>query len=427
VAGIAAAACASRNGARTLLVEKYGFLGGMGTAGLVNPFMVSMVGGFYSEICKRMESLGGMFGRSFNPEILKFAAQEIVLESGVDLLLHTTVTGIRMTERTITGLTLLTKSGFVDVGAQVVIDATGDADVAAMAGAPFEMGNEESGATQAMTLMFILGGVNVREAFVYAANHPEDMRFPKPIMESEIDGLMQTVQGICGFYREVEEARRLGEFTLDQEMVFFLTLPAPDRVVVNTTHITGCDPLTSEGLTDAEIDGRRQVIELLHFFGKRVPGFQNAYLAETAAQVGIRESRRVMGEYVFSEEDVAEGRKFPDAVLRSAYPVDLHSGVGKGYTRDVERTETVAPPDGDWYEVPYRCLVPKEIENLLVAGRCVSATHAGQGAMRIMPNCMALGQAAGTAAGLCLKSCVTPRSMDTEALRSLLKKQGAIL
>ncbi len=210
-------------------------------------------------------------------------------------------------------------------------------------------------------------------------------------------------------------------------MVFFIALPTPGQVAVNTTHIGGLDGTTSKDLTRAEIEGRQQTVALMKFFRKYVPGFRNAYLLQTATQVGVRETRRIIGEYVFDAEDVVAGRKFEDAVLRSAYPVDIHSPVGKGYNREDDGKPPMVPPPGDWYEVPYRSLVPLEVDDLLVAGRCISATHEGQGAVRIMPNCMALGQAAGIAAALCVQKGVTPRALDTELLRKNLTSRGAIV
>lgn len=434
MAGVAAAVSSARSGANTLLVERYGFLGGLGTAGLVNPFMSShtstgkaLVGGFFTEICERMSSMGGMLGRAFDPEAMKFAAQEMVLESGAELLLHSWVTGARIAREKVVGIELLTKAGACEVDGQIVIDATGDADVAAMAGAPYELGNPEHGMTQAMTLMFTLGGVDIGKALKYAKENPDEMRFPKPASDGEIGRMLQGAVGVAGFYKEVEEARSKGEFPLPQDMVFFIALPTPGQVAVNTTHIGGLDGTTSKDLTRAEIEGRRQTVALMKFFRKYVPGFRNAYLLQTATQVGVRETRRIIGEYVFDAEDVVAGRKFEDAVLRSAYPVDVHSPVGKGYRREDDGKPPSAPPPGDWYEVPYRSLVPLEVDDLLVAGRCISATHEGQGAVRIMPNCMALGEAAGTAAALCVQKGVTPRALDTELLRKNLTSRGAIV
>ena len=434
VAGVAAAVSSARLGAKTLLVERYGFLGGLGTAGLVNPFMSSytsdgkpLIGGFFTELCDRMSSIGGMLGRAFDPESMKYCSQEMLLEAGADMLLHSWVTGVRAVGNEMTGLEVLTKSGEREIDASILIDATGDADVAAMAGAPFEMGNPENGMTQAMTLMFTIGGVYIGKSLAYAKQHPDQMKFPKPATDADIDHMMQGAVGIAGFYKEVEEARANGEFPLPQDLVFFISLPTPGQVVVNTTHIGGLDGTKSEDLTTAEIEGRHQAMALMKFFRKYIPGFESAYLLQTAVQVGVRETRRIIGEYVFTGEDVISGSKFPDVVMRSAYPVDIHRAVGTGYAREDEGQPVSAPPPGDWYEVPYRCMVPLEVDNLLVAGRCISATHEGQGAVRIMPNCMALGQAAGTAAALSIKTGVLPRKLDTTVLRKHLLEQGAII
>lgn len=433
VAGVAAAVSAARQGARTLLVEIYGFLGGMATAGLVNPFMSSftstgqpLVGGFFSEICARMKDLGGVFGRAFDPEAMKYAAQEMILESGGELLLHTSISGARMKGSDIIGIEALTKNGMREIDARVVVDATGDGDVAAMAGAPVEMGGPD-GLTQAMTLMFTVGGVEMRKCLEYALKHPDQMRFPKPSSTDAVQQLLKGAVGVAGFYREVDEAREKGEFPLPQEMVFFISMPTPGQVVVNTTHIGGVNGTDSWDLTKAEIECRRQAMALMSFFKKYVPGFENSYLLQTGPQIGVRETRRVIGEHVFNVDDVSEGRKYPDVIMRSAYPVDIHSPVGRGYVRKDDGKPGIGPPPGDWYEVPYRCLVPLTVEQLLVAGRCVSSTHEGQAAMRIMPNCMALGQAAGTAAALCVDQGVAPRALSVDLLRSALLRQGAII
>jgi len=433
VAGVAAAVSSARQGARTLLIERYGFLGGMGTAGLVNPFMSSLtstgrplVGGFFTEICERMKELGGLFGRAFDPEAMKFAAQEMVLEAGGEMLLHTWITGARMKGVEIIGVEALTKAGMRDIDARVVVDATGDGDIAVMAGAQYEMGGAD-GLTQAMTLMFTVGGVEMRKCLEYALKHPDQMRFPKPSTREEIEKMLRGAVGIAGFYKEVDEAREKGEFPLPQEMVFFIAMPTPGQVVVNTTHIGGVHGTDSWDLTKAEIECRRQAMALMKFFKKYVPGFENSYMIQTAPQIGVRETRRIIGEHVFSVEDVAEGRKYPDVVMRSAYAVDIHSPVGRGYVREDDGKPGIAPQPGDWYEVPYRCLVPLGVEQLLVAGRCISSTHEGQAAMRIMPNCMALGQAAGTAAALCIEHEVSPRALDAGLLRTALLREGAII
>jgi hypothetical protein len=243
-----------------------------------------------------------MLDRAYDPEAMKFCAQEMVLESGCEILLHSWITGARMSGPDIVGVEVLTKSGTQEFDAQVVVDATGDADVAAMAGAPYELGSPDDGMTQAMTLMFTIGGVDVRKSLEYAKENPDEMRFPKPPSDEAVERMMHGAVGIAGFFTKVEQAREIGEFPIPQDLVFYISLPTPGQVVVNTTHIGGCDVTSSEDLTKAEIEGRRQAWALMKFFRKYIPGFENAYLLQTATQVGIRESRRVVGEYVFNAD-----------------------------------------------------------------------------------------------------------------------------
>lgn len=337
LSGISAAIGSARLGARTLLIERYGFLGGLATAGLVNPFMSwqtstgkPLVGGIFTELCERMDSMDGMLGGAFDPEIMKYVTQEMVLESGAELLQHSAVIDVHVDKNKISRLSVEEKSGICDLRSKIVIDATGDADVAAMAGVDYELGDPATGATQAMTLMFTLGDVDIRKSLVYAMENPAEMRFPKPTSDHEIDKMLESAVGIAGFYAKVEEARSKREFPLQQDMVFFISLPMPRQVIVNTTHIGNVDGTSSEDLTRAEVEGRRQAISLVKFFREYIPGFENTYLLQTAAQVGIRETRRITGEYIFSAQDVIAARKFPDAVLRSImYMLISPTGVTK--------------------------------------------------------------------------------------------------
>lgn len=434
MAGIAAACSAGRLGARTTLVERYGFLGGMATAGLVNPFMSHksatgepLIAGFFEELRGRLAALDGIRENSFDAEALKYTAQEIAIESGVDLRLHSWVSDVRMNSDTISSLAVQTKSGPVEVAACVYVDTTGDGDVAALAGAPFEKGRREDGATQAMTLKFDLGGVDLRAALEWAKEHPGQLRFPKIGPDDSIDRMLEGVVSVAGYYDLVREARAKGDLTAPGELVFFISRPRRGEVVVNTTHIGMVDGTRSEDLTRAEIEGRRQMMSLVGFFRKYVPGFESCYLARSATQVGVRETRRITGEYVFSAEDVEAARKFPDAIARLAYPVDVHSPKGEGYTRLEERGRVVAPPPGDWYEIPYRCLLPLGVRNLLIAGKCVSSTHEGHGAIRVMPSCMAMGQAAGTAAAIAARAHASPKEINVAELLEVLRRNGALV
>jgi len=434
IAGLAAAVTSARLGKKTLLIERYGFLGGLATAGLVNPFMTHrsstgqpLISGFFDNLCSRLEEFGGIKGSTFDSESMKFAAQEMALDAGVHLLLHSWVKEAVVVDGAIRGLRVVDKSGEVEYSADRVIDATGDGDVAVSAGASYQSGGED-GYPQATTMMFDVGGVDLAEALAYVKSKPDQFRFP--VLSPDVDPvkLSKEVISVAGYYDLVARARERGEYPLPGDLIFYISRPRPGEVVFNTTHVGMVDGTKSQDLTRAEIEGRRQASALVKFVRNYIPGFKNAYLLRMAAQIGVRETRRIIGEYIFSADDVIEARKHHDAIARLAYPVDVHSGKGEGYTRDEEQlTGPVVPPPGDWYEIPYRCLVPLEIENLLVAGRCVSSTQAGHGAIRIMPCCAAMGQAAGAAAALSITQNVTPRNLDVNLLLKVLREQGALV
>jgi glycine/D-amino acid oxidase-like deaminating enzyme len=400
--GIAAAVSAARRGVDTILVERYGFLGGMATAGLVNPFMSwfaggrPLVGGILDEMLTRMRALGGYDGgerapHAFDPEAFKFAADQLCREAGVKVRLHTLVTEVRRRDGRITSLATESKSGRESWRARLVIDCTGDADIAFRAGVPCDHGRPEDGLTQPMTLNFRMARVDV----------------PRMPAREEVN-------------RRYDLAKAEGRVHCPRENVLLFFTTQPDVVHFNTTRVTGKSGTSAEDLTAAEFEARRQVVELVRFLVRDVPGFEHAYLQQIGTQIGIRESRRIGGDYALTGDDVVSARKFPDGIARSNYPIDIHNPAGAGTViRDV--------PAGDYYEIPYRCLLPLGIENLLVVGRAISSTHEGQSSLRVMPQCFAMGQAAGTAAAMAVKARLTPRQVDPEALRTALREQGQIV
>ncbi|MGQ9455754.1 MAG: FAD-dependent oxidoreductase [Armatimonadota bacterium] len=436
LAGWAAAVSAARLGAKTFLMEQLAFLGGMATAGLVNPFMShctstgeKLIAGLFDELQSRLQQLNGILDRSFDSELMKFTLQESTLESGVELRFHTYFVGARFDNGEFT-IRLISKSGEEEIRCLRLIDCTGDGDAAVSLDASFEMGDSE-GLPQAMTLMFDVGGVDLVRALKYVRDHPNQMRFPKLPPDADINKLVEKVVSVAGYYDLIAQARAAGEYKAPGDLIFYISRPRQGEVVFNTTHIGCVRGTDARDLTLAEIEGRRQMMSIISFLRKYVPGFENSYLLRSAAHVGIRETRRIVGDYVFSEDDVEEGRKFPDCICRLAYPVDIHSGKGEGYVKE-ERSKPQglrrgAPPAGDWYEVPYRCLLPRGLDNVIVAGRCVSSTQGGHGAIRIMPACIAMGQAAGTAAALSLQNRVTPRELDINVLINALRAQGALI
>jgi hypothetical protein len=264
--------------------------------------------------------------------------------------------------------------------------------------------------------MFRLSHVDLAQTAAYVREHPEQMRSSLAPEQRDAHALT----AVAGLYDLWNAARERGDVSVPRELVSFFISPYPDEVTVNMTRVTEIDPLDPFDLTRAEIESRAQAMELLAFFRRDVPGFANARIAATAAQIGIRESRRIVGVYTLTADDVLSARSFDDAVARSAYPIDIHNPSGAG-------TTTHRLPAGASYEIPYRCLVPEKVDRLLVAGRCISTTHEAHASTRLTPTVMTLGQAAGTAAALCVEQRIQPRDIDAGELRAALVRDGVDL
>jgi FAD dependent oxidoreductase len=432
-AGCAAAVAAARHGAKTLLVERYGFLGGTATAAMVGPWMTfhsgskRIVGGIAQELVERLVRKGGSPGHvldssdyvstitPFDPEIHKAVLFEMMHEAGVDLLLHAYFLRALMREGGVEGATFATVAGEREYRAAYTIDTTADAYVAASAGVATQQGDER-GRVQPASLMFRLSHVDLSKTATYVRMHPDQMRTSLKAHER----LAPAMTAVAGLYDLWNDALEHGEVSVPRELVSFFISPYPDEVTVNMTRVTNVDPLNPDDLTRAEVQAREQVMQLLEFFRKRVPGFEDARIAATGTQIGIRESRRIVGEYTLTRDDVLQARRFEDAVARSAYPIDIHNPSGSG-------TVTHRLPAGESYEIPYRCMVPASVDRLLVAGRCISTTHEALASTRLTPTVMSLGQAAGTAAALARQSGKRMREIDTKALRSMLVDDGVLL
>lgn len=416
-AGIAAAASAARTGARTLLVERYGFLGGMGTAAGVTNFcglhanvhgeVRQVVHGIADDLLARLARLGGLNephaifngkikAQAYDNAALKVAADETVLASGARLLFHAQAVGVSMrAPAEIEALLVETKSGRGALTAKVFIDCSGDGDLAAHAGAPFEKGT--GGQMLYPTTMFRVNGVDpVRAGDAW--NH---------------------------IGRWMEDAARKGrKFPRKGPIVRPQKNPMEWRV--NVTQLANADGSAvdctdAEQLSHAEVDGRRQVVDFFEFLRASAPGFENAYLLEIAPQVGVRETRRVLGEYQLTEADVLECASFADTVGVNGWPVENH------VAGDVVFKWPDIPRARGFNHLPYRMVVPRVVDNLLVAGRCASMTHMGQSAARVSGACFVMGQAAGTAAALAVKSGSKPRDLDVAQLQRTLERDGAWL
>ena len=390
--GICAAVGAAKEGASALLVERYGFLGGMATAGLVNPFMGYSVEGrrltsaVFDELLERLERRGALAagGHVFDDESMKFVLDEMMREHGVDLLLHSTFTNVEMEGRSIQAVQTMGKSGRIDLQGTIYVDSTGDGDLAALAGAPIEMGRSQDGLCQPMTLCFRIGGVSG---------------------EPKVSDLRKELTDIY------LAAKASGEIDMPREDILIFATMVPHIFHFNTTRVVQRDATDTLDMTAAELEGRRQTAELLDLFRKYSPRFKDAYLVKMAAQIGVRESRRVMGEYVITVDDVLEAVKFDDGIARSRYPVDIHSPTGEG-------TVIQHLPPGEFYEVPYRCLVPKNVDNLLIGARCISSTHEAHSSLRVMPVVAGIGEAAGIAAAWAVQQGIPPRQVDGAKLKA---------
>lgn len=396
--GIAAALGAARAGAETLLIERYGFLGGGATAMLVNPWMTFKAGerqiifGVLQELIERLQSMGAYghprSAHAFDPEALKVVAENLCREASVSLLYHTFLTGTRVENGRIAAVQVANKAGLSEYTAEVYVDSTGDGDLAWMAGSAVEKGREEDGLSQPMTLNFRVANVDID-------------RMPS---REEIN-------------QKYNAAKERGEIDCPRENVLFFYATQAGVIHFNTTRVVMKDATDPWELTEAEIEARRQTWQIVAFLKREVAGFADAYLQMTAPQIGVRESRRVMGQYVMTAEDCLTARKFADCIARGSYPVDIHNPVGEG-------TVIKRVPPGEWYEIPYRCLLPLKIRNLLIGSRCVSATHEAHSAIRVQPIVIAMGQAAGAAAGLCVRHGLEPRALDVPMLQKELVLQG---
>lgn len=395
--GIGAAVAAARQGARTLLCEQYGFLGGMATAGLVNPFMPNGLEGepfdtgVFADWCDAIDRMGGLQGRTFCQETAKLAAERLCLEAGVELLYHVQLDRPLMDDRRIDAALMLGKSGTTAHRGRVFIDATGDADLAARAGCRFELGRPQDGRCQPMTTCFDLAGVDLER--------------------------MPDAGTINDLY---DRAKEEGRLECPRENVLWFRSVEDDRVHFNTTRIVEHDATDTPSLSDAEVEGRRQILDYLRFLRSDVPGFEDARLHAIADTVGVRESRRVRGRAYLTREDFESAARFPDAIARVNYPIDIHSPTGEG-------TEHGRLPEGEWYEIPYGCLVPVDCDNLLVGGRPVSVDHAVHSSMRVMPPACTVGQACGTAAALAVEEGIDPAEVDGRRVRASLVEQGVAL
>jgi len=417
-AGIAAATAAARTGAPTMLLERYGFLGGMGTAAMVTNFcglhacingsIQQIVHGVADDILDRLQRLDGLKephvvpgpgglktgAQAYDTAAYKVAADDLLLSAGVDVRFHAVAVGAVVEDGKIAAVLVETKSGRKAVAAEMFIDCSGDADLAAWAGAPFEKGGAD-GFMAYPTMMFRIGNVDTDLA----------MAEGRPNLKSLI-----------------AEGNESGRYTLPRKAGIINAQAHEGEWRANLTQISrGGAPVDGSDWDDlgfAEVEGRRQAVEYFRFLKDMVPGFADSYLLELAAQIGIRETRRIVGPYQLTGDDVLGCRDFEDSIGCSGWPLETH------VLGDVEWKFLAGR---GYHQIPFSTTLPTGVANLLVAGRCASTTQEGQASLRVSGPCFAMGQAAGTAAAMANRSGIAPAALDVKALQRRLVEDGAFI
>lgn len=401
-AGVAAAIAAARGGAKVLIVEKSNALGGAATNCLVNPFMpyttkingkpTALAAGIFREIHERLEARGAMMGETFLEEELKYVLSEMVSEVGVSLLYHAYIFKAHRDGERITAVSVATRQGEMTVEADYFIDATGDAQLAFLADCPTVLGRKPDSLCQPMTLCFRVGNVDVDRFY---ASRPKYAPLHKQALEA-------------------------GELINPREDILVFKTPVKNVLHFNTTRVVKKDPTDPEDVTEAEILARRQIFEIYEFLKKHADGLENSFLMMTASEIGVRESRMIVGDYVLTEDDCRAFTKFDDGIAACNYDIDIHNPEGSG-------TSHYYFPEGEFYTIPYRSLIPTGVSNMLVAGRCISSDHGAQASYRIMPTVCCIGEAAGSAMALAVKDSISVREVNTDLLRATLKANGAFI
>jgi hypothetical protein len=423
--GVGSAIAAARTGARTMIVERFGCFGGTWTSGLLSGIMPwPFVRGIFADIARRINEAGGWiywkgtdfsgsgahgpagdpanWGEalgnlaSYDSEIAKIVLDQMIVEAGVRPLFFAQLVGVIREDDRVKAIIIESKEGRFAITGTWFIDSSGDGDLAVLAGVPHESGRPSDGAMQPMTMMFKMTGVDDERADAYHKANPS-------------------------FKKDWKAAQERGEVTSPKDDVLAARNPHKGEWAFNTVRVLGKDGTKLQDITDAMIEGRKQVLEIARFMRKYIPGFENAKLSETASHIGVRETRRIFCDYTVTADDIIHVPSFDDAIARGNWFVDIHNPKGGD-------TLHIHPPHGKFYEIPYRSIRARGVSNLLIASRCIDCTHEAHAAIRITPQIVAIGQGAGTAAALCLKlGLKSTRDLDVTELRETLRANGAFI
>lgn len=436
--GMAAAVSAARQGSKVVLVERLGYLGGQMASGL--PFLAfldmherQVVGGLAQKMVDDLTALDGTAGHRYcpfhlssttvNPFYTRIVSFQWAKDHGIDLLMHCEVSGVTVEDGALTAVTVTGKGQEIDIHAKVFIDATGDGDVAYMAGAEYEKGQADTGVVQPPSLMFNLGGVDFDAFTDFIAAHPEELPYSMGlthIREGYDADFFRNNPGhiFFGLNHMIKKLRSEGKCPINRDTVIYIRLPIPGHVAVNTIRIQNFDGSNIHDLSRGEQEAHLQILPLIKMLRENVPGFGGCYLTSVNAVIGVRESRRIMGVRKLTGQDCIDGVVPDDSIALYSYFIDIHNGDGEGtYTKTIEEP----------YGVPYGCLVSKNINGLMMAGRCASVDAIAFGSTRIMTLCMAMGEAAGIGATLAIRQGISPKDVDVQEVRAILREHGGIL
>jgi len=468
-AGFVAAIAAARNGAKVILVEQRDHLGGTHSGGMVmmirsmrhmraprsaehKKVMITsyessfddeqLVFSIAQEYLDRMLAAGAAWGSKgqatarqlFDPEIAKSVIEQMVVEAGVDVWFYSQTTDVLLSDKSVKGVVVENLTERIEIHAKVTIDATGDGNVCAAAGARFDIGDPEQGLCQPMTLYFVMGGVNLDRTIAYIKSHPNEFNeeYVATLVRFRNEGKPITV---LPFKVKIKEGLEKGDYPLpygidkvNPETLTYMARPMfrngkfrYDLISHNMDMAYNVDATDRAQLTRATIAMRDIAVRMAAFYRRYVPGYEDAYLVHTAQSVGVRDSRRIVGDYTLTRDDVLAGKHFADGIGRYGSVVDVHDKDGK-------QSLLLAEVGGSgWFHIPYRTLLPQGISNLLVAGRCISADYIAQGCTRSQAACMLTGQATGPAAALCSKAGVEPRKADIGELQQVLAAQNQLI
>ncbi len=434
-AGEIAAIAAAKKGARVLLVEQFGALGGSATEALVSPLMSTEIKGnpmcshISDEINRQMQNMGGFIVASntegcFDPHLLKYVLEQMATKSDVKLLYYTYICDVIKENEVVKGLIVENKSGRGVILSKCVIDCTGDGDVAQKAGVPFESGDPQTGINQRMSVRYVVSGIDMERFIQFITKLCEGKNkyhYRLGYPEYHLAVVWGRNWPLEELFRHAMDA---GDITYEDGQYWqsFGIPSKADSLSFNCPEIPNVsDGTNPSDLTYAQVYAKKAMFRQLNFYKKYFPGFENSYISDMANQVGVRETRRIKGMYTLTDEDVLGQRKHEGFIACSNYPVDIHS------KKLINEELDLASKDGiPYYDIPYLCLVPQKVDGLLVAGRCISASFLAQSSLRIQPTVRALGEAAGIAAALSVQKNISPSEISGEEIRSEMIKNGAV-